>query len=95
MAKEIAMSFRLTIWNVNYFTDEQLQLLLECFILTKWYVNSIIMRDLIGRNRFILTKWYVNSIIMRDLIGRNRFILTKWYVNRTDSIALEESLKAF
>ncbi|EQF83178.1 hypothetical protein QGQ_3768 [Clostridioides difficile 342] len=53
------------------------------------------MRDLIGRNRFILTKWYVNSIIMRDLIGRNRFILTKWYVNRTDSIALEESLKAF
>ncbi|EQE56566.1 hypothetical protein QGW_1039 [Clostridioides difficile 824] len=31
--------FRLTIWNVNYFTDEQLQLLLECFILTKWYVN--------------------------------------------------------
>ncbi|WP_417033240.1 hypothetical protein [Clostridioides difficile] len=35
------LGFRLTIWNVNYFTDEQLQLLLECFILTKWYVNVV------------------------------------------------------
>ncbi|CCL48008.1 hypothetical protein BN178_870008 [Clostridioides difficile T42] len=53
--------FRLTIWNVNYFTDEQLQLLLECFILTKWYVNNgskIIFKGM--DNCFILTMWIQN-----------------------------------
>ncbi|MDX5737607.1 hypothetical protein SIL21_18865, partial [Clostridioides difficile] len=51
-------SFRLTIWNVNYFTDEQLQLLLECFILTKWYVNKAKDRN----DNFKTPNFYINNV---------------------------------
>ncbi|CDS86942.1 conserved hypothetical protein [Clostridioides difficile] len=56
---------------------------LSRFILTKWYVNFlIIMSSPSVTLCFILTKWYVNHIgveaVSKALKG---FILTKWYVN--------------
>ena len=53
------------------------------FILTKWYVNEMLVAiaDKLGL-RFILTKWYVNHIYTAsEVVEEESFILTKWYVN--------------
>ena len=56
---------------------------INCFILTKWYVNiTLVVMVICGLMGFILTKWYVNENRMQHKRnGKVGFILTKWYVN--------------
>ncbi len=55
-----------------------------CFILTMWYVNSVIADNKFSESPcFILTMWYVNSNeIESETEWEESFILTMWYVNR-------------
>ena len=56
----------------------------ECFILTKWYVNvKGTAGGIFYRGSFILTKWYVNfNFSVTVIVSPSCFILTKWYVNQ-------------
>ena len=72
-------------WYVNIEYRYTYNMVVESFILTMWYVNSLGWKE----QRKVILEFYINYVICKCLLKKKVkscgccFILTMWYVNFT------------